>query len=143
MKNCLVCLEGQLDFTEEVRTQTINIISFLQGQVITVNRDPISPGCNLTEHMSSQIDRAKNAFNQFDLLKMEKISGNAAFLETTETVFTFISGAGQKVWQVSLTALVTEQEIINFTSIYPDEDSMRREIKRLHYCVENFRLTGR
>ncbi|HDT6046472.1 TPA: hypothetical protein QHC14_004475, partial [Raoultella planticola] len=44
MTNRLVCLEGTVDFEEEIRNQAVNIISFHQGQQITINRDRMLPG---------------------------------------------------------------------------------------------------
>lgn len=62
MNNRLVCLEGTLDFSEEIRVQNINIVSFSQGQHISITRDHLPSGQSLTEKISQQMDNAQNIF---------------------------------------------------------------------------------
>lgn len=142
MTNRLICLEGTIDFEEEIRNQAVNIISFRQGQQITVNRDRLLPGQSLAEQISLQLDNARKIFNQFDLVKMEEFKDDDVFAETIEVIFTFISGSGQRVWQVTLASCIAGQDIINFIGVYPDKESMDREMDRLHCCVKRFVLNA-
>ncbi|MFU2316235.1 DcrB-related protein [Rahnella sp. PCH160] len=141
MNNRLICLEGTLDFEEEIRTQSINIVSFRQGQQININRDKLMPGHTLASHMSSQLDSAQKIFNQFSFVKMDELNEGDLFADTIQVIFTFITGNGQKVWQVTFASCLNENKIINFTSVYPDEESMNNEICRLRHCVKHFVLS--
>lgn len=69
MTNRLVCLEGTVDFEEEIRNQAVNIISFHQGQQITINRDRMLPGRSFAEQISLQLDNAQKYLNNLILLK--------------------------------------------------------------------------
>ncbi|CAM3696857.1 DcrB-related protein [Rahnella victoriana] len=142
MDNRLVCLEGMLYFDEEVRTQTINIVSFRTGQQITVNRDRLLPGRTFAEHISQQISNAEKIFNQFNFVKMDEMNEGNLFADTIQVIYTFLSGpgAGKRVWQVTYACLFSKDELINFTSIYPDEASMQNEISRLQHCARHFIL---
>jgi len=142
MQHSLKCLEGTLHFNEEIKAQTINIVAFRTGQQITVNRDHLPAGKNLAEHITQQINNAEKIFPQFNLVKMEEVQDDSDFIEKMEVIYSFISGTGtnQRVWQVTYACLFSESEIINFTSIYPDEISMKNEIYRLRHCVNNFAL---
>ncbi len=71
---------------------------------------------------------------------MEEWKDDDVFGETIEIIFTFVSASGQRVWQVTLASCIAGQDIINFTSVYPDKGSMEREIVRLHHCVKRFIL---
>lgn len=142
MNNQLVCLEGTLHFNEEVKTQCISIIAFKTGQQITINRNRLTAGCTLFEEISQQISNAGKIFNQFNLIKMEEINDGSLFTDTVQVIYTFVSGPGSSnlLWQVSYACLISKDEIMNFTSVYPDEASMKREMNRLHHCVKNFIL---
>lgn len=142
MNNSLVCLEGTLSFDEEVKTQTVNIVTFRTGQQITVNRDQLPDGYTFAEHISRQIRNAEKVFNQFNFVKMEEMNEGNHFADTIQVVYTFLSGAaaGKRVWQVTYACLISKDETINFTSIYPDEDSMNNEIIRLQHCARHFTL---
>ena len=140
MSNHLVCLEGTVDFEEEIRNQAVNIISFRHGQQITINRDRMMPGWSFAEQMSLQLDNAQKIFKQFNFVKMDKWQCYDAFGETIEVVFTFVSASGQRVWQVTFASCIAGQDIINFTSVYPDKESMENEIGRLQRCVKRFIL---
>lgn len=140
MCNRLICQEGTLDFDEEIRTQSINIVSFRQGQQININRDKLLQGHTFASHMSLQIDNAQKMFNQFSFVKMDELHGDDLFAETIQVIFTFIPGNGRKVWQVTFASCLDGKEIINFTSVYPDEESMRKEVCRLRHCVTRFVL---
>ena len=140
MVNRLVCLEGTVDYEEEIRNQAVNIISFHQGQQITINRDRMLPGRSFAEQISLQLDNAQKIFKQFNFVKMEEWKDDDVFGETIEIIFTFVSASGQRVWQVTLASCIAGQDIINFTSVYPDKGSMEREIVRLHRCVKRFIL---
>lgn len=142
MNNRLVCLEGTVDFAEDIRTQSINIVSFSQGQQITINRDRLPEGRSFAEQMSQQIDNAQKVFNQFSFIKMDELNDGDLFAETIQIVFTFVSGNGQRLWQVTFSSRLTEHDIINFISVYPDEASMEREIGRLKHCVKHFVLNN-
>jgi hypothetical protein len=137
-----VCLEGILYFDEEVKTQTINILTFRTGQQITINRDHVPAGYTFSEHISRQISNAEKVFNQFNFVKMEEMNGGNVFADTIQVIYTFMSGpgAGKRVWQVTYACLITKDETINFTSIYPDEASMKNEIIRLQHCAQKFIL---
>lgn len=141
MNNRLICLEGTLDFEEEIRTQSINIVSFRQGQQITINRDPLPTGRTFAQQMSVQLDSAQKIFNQFSFVKMDEMNEGDLFADTIQVIFTFITGTGKKVWQVTFAACLGGKEIINFTSVYPDEESMKNEVCRLRHCVTHFVLT--
>lgn len=141
MNNRLTCLEGTLDFEEEIRTQSINIIAFRQGQVININRDKLLPGQTFSAHMSLQLDKAQKIFNQFSFVKMDEFRGDAFFAETIQIIFTFNAGNDKKVWQVTFATCSNGSEIMNFTSVYPDEESMHSEISRLWHCVQHFVLS--
>lgn len=142
MNNPLVCLEGTLYFDEDVKTQTINIVTFRTGQQITINRDRLPEGYTFAEHISRQINNAEKIFNQFNFMKMEEMNEGNLFADTIEVVYTFLSGpgAGKRVWQVTYACLISKDETINFTSIYPDESSMKNEIPRLQHCAKKFIL---
>jgi hypothetical protein len=90
--------------------------------------------------MSLQLDNAQKIFKQFNFVKMDKWQGDDAFGETIEVVFTFVSASGQRVWQVTFASCIAGQDIINFTSVYPDKESMENEIGRLQRCVKRFIL---
>lgn len=141
MNNRLICLEGTLDFEEEIRTQSINIVSFRQGQQITINRDQLPAGRTFAQQMSLQLDNAQKIFNQFSFVKMDEMNEGDLFADTIQVIFTFITGNGQKVWQVTFAACPGGKEIINFTSVYPDEESMKKEVCRLRHCVTHFVLS--
>lgn len=142
MDNRLVCLEGTLTFDEEIRYQTVNVISFRTGQQITVNRDRLPPERTFAEHISRQIDNAEKVFYQFNLVQMEEVNESNVFDKTIQVVYSFLSGSGtgQRVWQVTFSCLHSKNELINFTSLYPDEQSMKNEIGRLQHCVNSFIL---
>lgn len=142
MNNRLICLEGTLDFEEEIRTQSINIVSFRQGQQININRDKIMPGHTFASYMSLQLDNAQKIFNQFSFVKMDELNEGDLFTETIQIIFTFITGNGQKVWQVTFVSCINGDEIINFTCVYPDEESMKNEMPRLRHCVTHFVLSA-
>lgn len=141
MNNRLICLEGTLDFEEEIRTQSINIVSFRQGQQITINRDQLPAGRTFAQQMSLQLDNAQKIFNQFSFVKMDEMNEDDLFADTIQVIFTFITSNGQKVWQVTFAACLGGREIINFTSVYPDEESMENEVWRLRHCVTHFVLS--
>ncbi|AGO56786.1 DcrB-related protein [Serratia plymuthica] len=141
MDNTLVCLEGTLDFEEEIRNQAINIISFRQGQQITINRDRILVGHSFYEHMSLQISNAQKILNQFNFVKMDEVNDEHLFSETIQVIFTFVSEKGERVWQVTFASLINKQDIMNFTCVYADRESMEREIGRLRRCVRKFVLS--
>lgn len=144
MNNRLICLEGTLDFEEEIHTQSINIISFRQGQQITINRDRLPAGRTFAQQISLQLDNAHNIFHQFSLVKMLEMNEDDLFADAIQIIFTFNTGNGQKVWQVTFAVCLDGKEIINFTSVYPDEESMENEVWRLRHCITNFVLsTGR
>ena len=138
MNNRLVCLEGTLDFSEEIRVQNINIVSFSQGQHISITRDHLPSGQSLTEKISQQMDNAQNIFNHFNLVKIDELNEDNSMAETIQIIFNFSSGSGQRLWQVSFASRIAEQEIINFTSVYPDEGSMQKEMGRLKHCIRHF-----
>lgn len=140
MNNRLICMEGTLDFEEEIRTQSINIVSFRQGQPININRDKLLPSHTFASHMLLQLDNAKKIFNQFSFLKMDELNESDLFADTIQIIFTFVTGNGQKVWQVTFSSCLNDNEIINFTSVYPDEESMKKEMLRLRHCVKHFVL---
>lgn len=142
MTNHLVCLEGTLHFDEDVKTQTINIISFRTGQQITINRSRLNAGCTLAEDLSHQINNAEKIYNQFNLVKMEEIKDGDCFTKTVEIIYNFLPapGASNRIWQVSYACQISEVDILNFISVYPDETSMKNEMGRLHYCAKNFIL---
>lgn len=142
MNNRLICLEGILDFEEEIRVQTINIISFNQGQPININRDSMPSGHTFSSYMSQQLDNAQKIFNQFNFVKMEEVNERDLFAVTIQIVFTFTTGNGQRVWQVTFASCLEDNTIMNFTSVYPDEESMIKQIDRLRNCVKKFKLTG-
>ncbi|THD51260.1 DUF1795 domain-containing protein [Enterobacteriaceae bacterium ML5] len=142
MNNRLICLEGTLDFEEEIRTQSINIISFRQGQQININRDKLLPGHTFASHMSLQLDNAQKIFNQFSFVKMDELNEGDLFTDTIQIIFTFITVNGQKFWQVTFASCLNGNEIINFTSVYPDEESMKSEVWRLRHCVKSFDLSA-
>lgn len=143
MNNTLVCLEGKIDFNEDVKTQTVNIITFKTGQQITINRDHLPAGCTFAEHISQQINNAEKIFNQFNLVKMDEINDGTFFADTIQIISSFLSGqgVGKRVWQVTYACRISENETLNFTSMYPDETSMKNETGRLRYCVEAFILS--
>ncbi|PZL85310.1 hypothetical protein CKF42_17725 [Pantoea sp. ARC270] len=140
MQRCLKCLEGTIHFDEDVKTQTIDIIAFRSGQQITINRERLPAGKSLAENITMQINNAEKVFQQFNLVKMEDFTADSAFQETVEVIYNFVSnpGSGKRVWQVTYVCLNSESDIINFTSLYPDEISMKNEISRLRHCVKNF-----
>lgn len=142
MNNRLVCLEGTLDFDEDVKAQTINILTFRTGQQITINRDHLPDGLTFAEHISQQIENAEKLFTQFNLVKMEEIYDGSFFADTIQVIYNFLSGQGasQRVWQVTYACLISKNETINFTSMYPDEASMKNEISRLLHCAKEFSL---
>lgn len=140
MSNKLVCLEGMLDFSEETRMQHIDIISFSQGQNITINRDCLPLGQSLVNHVSQQMDNAQKVFNQFNLVKLDELNDASLTAETIQCIFNFNSGSGQRFWQVTYSSLIAEGKIMNFTSVYPDEASMQKEVARLKHCVTNFKF---
>lgn len=138
MNNRLICLEGTLDFKEEIRTQSINIVSFRQGQQITISHERLPAGRTFAQQLSVQLDAAQKDFNQFSFVKMDELNQGDMFADTIQIIFTFITGTGQKVWQVTFASCLNGNEIINFTSVYPDKESMRKEISRLRHCVTHF-----
>lgn len=142
MNNSLICTEGTLHFDEEVRTQTVNIIFFKTGQQITINRDRLPAGQTLEENITVQINNAEKMLNQFNLIKMEKIYDNSAFSETLQVIYSFMTGntPSKRVWQVTYSCLISENETMNFTSMYPDQTSMENEMSRLRYCIQSFTL---
>lgn len=144
MKNSLICLEGTLKFDEEVRTQTINVVAFRTGQQITINRDRLAEGQTLGENIALQVSNAEKIFNQFNLVKMEEVNDGHTFTKTFQVIYSFITGQGgsQRVWQVTYACLLADNVTINFTSIYPDEVSMKNEIHRLAHCVKSFTLNN-
>lgn len=143
MNNRLVCLEGTIDFEEEVRTQTVNIVSFIQGQHISITRDHLPSGQSLAEQMSQKMDNAQKVFKQFNLVKMEKLNDADLMAETIQIIFNFMSPNGQRLWQVTFSSRIADQQIMNFISIYPDEDSMQKEVGRLKHCIQNFVINHR
>ncbi|MGC6389840.1 DcrB-related protein [Ewingella sp. S1.OA.A_B6] len=142
MNNRLICLEGTLDFEEEIRAQNINVVSFRQGQQITINRDKLLPGRTFAEHMTLQITNAEKIFNQFNFVKMDELNEGDLFSETILVIFNFVAGqgVGNKMWQVTFSSRLPKDNIITFTSVYTDEESMQREIGRLKHCVKHFVL---
>ena len=143
MNNTLVCLEGKIDFNEDIKTQTVNIITFRTGQQITINRDHLPAERTFAEHISQQINNAEKIFNQFNLVKMDEIKDGTFFADTIQVIYSFLSGqgAGKRVWQVTYACQISESETLNFTSMYPDEASMKNEIGRLRHCAEAFILS--
>ncbi|PHP91451.1 hypothetical protein CBF17_023095, partial [Pantoea agglomerans] len=135
MNNQLVCLEGTLQFNEEVKTQCISIIAFRTGQQITINRNRLTAGCTLIEEISQQISNASKILNQYNLIKMEEINDGSLFTETVQVISTFVPGPGSSnlLWQVSYACLISNDEIMSFSSIYPDESAMKNEMGRLHH----------
>lgn len=73
---------------------------------------------------------------------MEEVNEGNVFDNTIQVVYSFLSGSGtgQRVWQVTFSCLHSKNELINFTSLYPDEQSMKNEIGRLQHCVSSFIL---
>jgi len=142
MKNTLACLEGSIQFNEDVQAQTVNVISFRTGQQITINRDRLAEGSVFYEHISQQIDGAAKVFNHFNLVKMDKMHEGSPFTETLHIVYNFLPspGATQRFWQVTYACLLPNNEIMNFTTLYPDENSMNNESGRLQHCVKSFLL---
>ncbi|SFO51915.1 hypothetical protein SAMN05428971_4325 [Candidatus Pantoea varia] len=142
MNNTLLCVEGTLHFNEDVRTQYINIVMFKTGQQITINRSPIAAGRTLAEDISQQINNAEKILNNFKLIEMEEINNGDTFTDSIKVIYTFSPGPGtaNRLWQVSYACQISEDKIINFTSVYPDEVSMENEINRLHHCVTNFKM---
>jgi len=140
MKNSLICLEGTLKFDEDVQTQTINVVGFRTGQQITVNRDRLAEGQTLAENIALQLSNAEKIFNQFNLVKMEELNDGSVFANTVLVIYNFISGqgGGQRVWQVTYACLMPDNTTINFTSMYPDETSLKNEMHRLAHCVKSF-----
>jgi hypothetical protein len=86
------------------------------------------PGWSFAEQMSLQLDNAQKIFKQFNFVKMDKWQGDDAFGETIEVVFTFVSASGQRVWQVTLASCIAGQDIINFTSVYPDKRAWKMKL---------------
>ncbi|MGK3143607.1 DcrB-related protein [Pantoea sp. C2G6] len=142
MNNKFLCMEGSVIFDEEIRTQTVDVVAFNTGQQITINRDRLPEGLTFSDHISRQISNAEKIFNQFNFVKMEEMIGDDLFADTIEVIYTFLSaaGTGKRVWQVTYACLLSKDETINFTSLYPDEASMKKERARLQHCVKNFSL---
>lgn len=144
MNNSLVCLEGSVYFDEEVNAHTINIVAFRSGQQITVNRDRLNAGCTFYEHISRQLNNAEKSFNQFNLVKMEEVNDGSLFTDTIHIIYNFIAtpGSEKSLWQVTYACLISNDEIMNFTSIYPDENIMMNESGRLLHCAKKFALNN-
>ena len=142
MNNHLACIEGTLHFDEEVKTQTINIVTFKTGQQITINRNRLSAGCTLFEDISQQMKNAEKIFNQFSLVKIEEINDGSLFTPAVQVIYNFLPapGASNRLWQVTYACQIANDDIMNFTSVYPDEAIMKNEVSRLQYCAKNFIL---
>jgi len=142
MNNTLVCLEGTINFNEDVKIQTINILTFRTGQQITASRDVIPTDQTLAEHISQQITNAERIFNQFNLVKMDEVNDGTFFADTIQVIYSFLSGQGsnKRVWQVTYACRISDNETLNFTSMYPDEASMKNESGRLQHCAKSFIL---
>lgn len=142
MDNRLVCVEGTLHFDEEVKIQSINIMMFKTGQQITINRNRLTAGYTLFEDVSQQMKNAEKIFNQFSLVKMEEINDGSLFTHAVQVIYNFLPapGASNRLWQVTYACLISNDVIMNFTSVYPDEATMNNEASRLHHCVKNFIL---
>ncbi|MEB7540283.1 DUF1795 domain-containing protein [Pantoea anthophila] len=142
MNHTLTCLEGTLNFDEEIKTQAIDIVTFRTGQQITINRDHLIEGQTLTENLILQLNKAEKIFNEFNLIKMEEINDNRNFINAVQVIYSFIpvKGAGQRVWQVTYACQISDTRMINFASLYPDEKSMENEMHRLAHCFEGFSL---
>lgn len=140
MNNRLICLEGTLHFEEEIKTQTINMITFKNGQQITLNRDILPAGSTFFGNISQQIGNAERILNNFNLVKMDEVKDGTFFTDTIQLIYSFSAGPGsdKRVWQATYSCLISENEIINFGSMYPDETSMKNEMHRLHHCARNF-----
>lgn len=141
MNNSLICLEGNVSFEEEVNVQSLDLIKFKSGQQISVSRERFSEDRNFHDHISQQLSNANNFFSQFNLVRMEKFTDSNAFSEAFHIIYTFSAGTApeKRAWQVTYACLLKDK-IINFTSVYPDEESMNKESGRLHHCVKNFSL---
>jgi len=140
MKNHLACLEGKVSFNEDVNVQNLDFIKFRTGQQISVSRDRLPEGNTFHDHISQKLSNAHKVFNRFNLVKMEKFAEQTPFTDVIHIIYNFSSGpaAEQRAWQVTYACLFANDKIMNFTSVYSDEEAMKNESNRLYHCVTNF-----
>ena len=138
MNNRLDCVEGSVDFNEEIRSQCINIVFFRNGQKINVNREIIATGSDFKQHVTLQVENAAKYLYQFQLISHITPDMPYQFLAVAQLTFSFISGPGQRVWQVTNICHLSGTDVINFTGVYPSEEVMEREVEKLNHCVKAF-----
>lgn len=125
--NRCIFTEGSIVLPVNGQEQTLNVVHTEGWHNINISRDLLPAGKVLADYVSDQTAQLRANLSSLEMISQQSVSVGISRLPGVALTCRFVTGQNIPLWQYLVIVQITEQKVVLFSAVYPQEELLEKE----------------